>query len=323
MSLRVSWFTSSLRYNQYLPCSESHNLPHSPQQTHDVLHSAWAALTTFRKHQSRPLKSRCSLSRTYATSSSPLPDHYATLSVSPQASSSDIKKSFYTLSKTFHPDRTRTSSPEEAEASSQKFLAISEAYSVLGDRSKRERYDRERASYQGSGGSVHTRDSQSSFNPGGRTASGLSKRRSTFRGPPPSFYRSGGWGASASKRQQAQSDSEGQRFRKESEANGKENDTKYRQQTPPEKEGWPFAADPNDVRHFNRGSHFRTQSTIEQQLSRGRRKRRRQFFENMKDDAVFVEEAGPTKDIRGFLVVSTVVIMGIGGPIFFLTGWLN
>jgi len=40
---------------------------------------------------------------------------------------------------------------------------------------------------------------------GGRPASGLSRRRTQFRGPPPSFYASGGWGAHSAKRSAAQS----------------------------------------------------------------------------------------------------------------------
>ena len=36
---------------------------------------------------------------------------------------------------------------------------------------------------------------------GGRPASGLSRRRTSFRGPPPSFYRNGGWGTQTRRRQ--------------------------------------------------------------------------------------------------------------------------
>lgn len=53
-------------------------------------------------------------------------------------------------------------------------------------------------------GSYH---SSSAYSTGGRPASGLSKRRGTFRGPPPSFYRSGGWGTHAEKRRRAHEES--------------------------------------------------------------------------------------------------------------------
>ena len=45
------------------------------------------------------------------------------------------------------------------------------------------------------------RGSSSSTPFGSRPASGLSKRRTQFRGPPPSFYRNGSWGEYRAKRQ--------------------------------------------------------------------------------------------------------------------------
>lgn len=44
---------------------------------------------------------------------------------------------------------------------------------------------------------------------GGRPASGLSRRRGAFQGPPPSFFRSGGWGAQGEKRRAAHEGSTG------------------------------------------------------------------------------------------------------------------
>ncbi|GKT45032.1 chaperone protein DnaJ [Colletotrichum spaethianum] len=130
-------------------------------------------------------------------------NHYETLKVSHDASPSDIKKSFYALSKTHHPDHNRND-PN----ASRKFHAIAEAYSVLGTPAKRAAYDRSLPSSASSHG--HRRGSYHSTGPaGGRPASGLSRRRTTFRGPPPSFYRSGGWGNQSAKRKEAHEGSTG------------------------------------------------------------------------------------------------------------------
>lgn len=107
----------------------------------------------------------------------------------------DHCRQFYSLSKKHHPDLN----PNDREASN-RFVRISEAYAVLGNLAKRERYDRDTRS--SSGGPPHVNQgSHSSSGPyGSRPASGLSRRRTQFRGPPPSFYRSGGWGPQGTKR---------------------------------------------------------------------------------------------------------------------------
>ncbi|KAI1093129.1 DnaJ-domain-containing protein [Rostrohypoxylon terebratum] len=128
-------------------------------------------------------------------------NHYETLKLQPGATPAEIKKSFYALSKTHHPDHN----PANPHAS-RRFMRISEAYSILSIPAKRALYDRDtlqlhkRAPAQ----PPPRRPSYSSTNPaGGRPASGLSRRRSAFTGPPPSFYRSGGWGAYGAKRKAA------------------------------------------------------------------------------------------------------------------------
>ncbi|WYZ41438.1 hypothetical protein EsH8_V_000333 [Colletotrichum jinshuiense] len=139
------------------------------------------------------------------TSSRPLGDdvastnHYETLKVSHDASPSEIKKSFYALSKTHHPDHNR-----DDPNASRKFHAIAEAYSVLGTPAKRAAYDRTVPSSSSHSHSHRRGSYHSSTGPaGGRPASGLSRRKTTFRGPPPSFYRSGGWGNQSAKRREA------------------------------------------------------------------------------------------------------------------------
>jgi hypothetical protein len=90
-------------------------------------------------------------------------------------------------------------------------MHISEAYATLSHTEKRARYDRDvmrhlnpRYHHHPAKGSYH-----STGPAGGRPASGLSRRRGTYQGPPPSFYRSGGWGAHGTKRRAAHEESTG------------------------------------------------------------------------------------------------------------------
>ncbi|AEO63539.1 uncharacterized protein THITE_2011436, partial [Thermothielavioides terrestris NRRL 8126] len=121
------------------------------------------------------------------------------------------KRSFYLLSKRHHPDHN----PTDPHAPS-RFMRISEAYATLSHADRRARYDREvlprlnpSPRYQ-----HHQRPNGSSYHStsgpaGGRPASDLSRRRGTYQGPPPSFFRSGGWGAHGAKRRQAHEESTG------------------------------------------------------------------------------------------------------------------
>lgn len=117
-----------------------------------------------------------------------------------------LYRSFYRLSKTHHPDVN----PNDPSAS-HNFSLLSESYTVLSDPPRRAAYDRDvlrlhhSHSTSGSGASYHS----STTPAGGRPASGLSRRRGTFRGPPPSFYRSGAWGAQADKRRKAHEETTG------------------------------------------------------------------------------------------------------------------
>ncbi|KAL8720348.1 MAG: hypothetical protein Q9225_002776 [Loekoesia sp. 1 TL-2023] len=187
-------------------------------------------------------------------------DHYKTLGLEFNASSSDIKKNFYALSKKHHPDRN----PNDSHAA-ERFVEISEAYAVLGNPPKRAKYDRETQRVT-SGGSQHPpRGSHSSSAPyGARPATGLSKRRTQFRGPPPSFYRSGGWGRYGAKRQQ-QADATASAHANATFGSGSTG-------TPAGGGFGPGGASEgldNDVPHFDREGHIRTQEQQDQR--RGRR----------------------------------------------------
>ncbi|WP_236909768.1 molecular chaperone DnaJ [Clostridium sp. Cult3] len=65
-----------------------------------------------------------------------LRDYYEILNISKDASQDEIKSSFRTLAKKYHPDLN----PDDKEAE-QKFKEINEAYEVLSDTEKRRRYD--------------------------------------------------------------------------------------------------------------------------------------------------------------------------------------
>ena len=63
-------------------------------------------------------------------------DYYEVLGISNSASDEEIKKAYKKMALKYHPDRNK-----EADAES-KFKEVNEAYSVLSDKEKKERYDR-------------------------------------------------------------------------------------------------------------------------------------------------------------------------------------
>src|SRR5688572_1950382 len=63
-------------------------------------------------------------------------DYYTVLGVPRNASEADIKKAFRKLARQYHPDTAK-----DKKAAEEKFKEINEAYEVLGDTSKRRKYD--------------------------------------------------------------------------------------------------------------------------------------------------------------------------------------
>lgn len=70
-------------------------------------------------------------------------DYYEILGVTRDADAATIKSAYRKLARKFHPDVNKTKEAEE------KFKDINEAYEVLGDKTKRQRYDSLGANWQG------------------------------------------------------------------------------------------------------------------------------------------------------------------------------
>lgn len=68
-------------------------------------------------------------------------DYYRLLGVSATASQAEIKKTFYAIAKKFHPDRNRDASEPIQDAIYDIYKRITEAYRVLQNIEKRERYN--------------------------------------------------------------------------------------------------------------------------------------------------------------------------------------
>lgn len=74
-------------------------------------------------------------------------DYYATLGVARDASDDDIKKAFRKLARQYHPDVAK-----DKKVAEDKFKEINEAYEVLSDPAKRQKYDQLGAGWQDGGG---------------------------------------------------------------------------------------------------------------------------------------------------------------------------
>ncbi|KAG8919169.1 hypothetical protein FRC02_001835 [Tulasnella sp. 418] len=77
-------------------------------------------------------------SRSFSSSPYLSATHYDALGLTPKATRHQIKAAFYKLSKELHPDVNKSGD----DASKQRYLTASEAYTVLGDERRRRAYDR-------------------------------------------------------------------------------------------------------------------------------------------------------------------------------------
>lgn len=68
-----------------------------------------------------------------------LKDYYQVLGIAPAAKAGEIKKAYRALAFKYHPDQNHTNEFAEAQ-----FKELQEAYSVLSDQNKRQKYDEER-----------------------------------------------------------------------------------------------------------------------------------------------------------------------------------
>ena len=183
-------------------------------------------------------------------------------------------------------------------------MKISEAYATLGSPQKRERYDREIASAQSRRSRQTPRGSHSSASTpfGSRPASGLSRRRTQFKGPPPSFYQSGGRNAHGAKRQP-----QGQGF------TNPHSDPSVGSSKP----GGGFgpgqgqAGFSNDVPHFDHMGHYRTQQSQEQ---RWITRKRGEVAESSNEG---------TDVLLKFVIVGTVVCAAFSVPLWIMGGRNN
>lgn len=69
-------------------------------------------------------------------------DYYKILGVAPNAKETEIKRAYKKLALQYHPDKTAHLSTEEQASAEKTFREIAEAYEVLSDTEKREKYDR-------------------------------------------------------------------------------------------------------------------------------------------------------------------------------------
>ncbi len=166
---------------------------------------------------------------------------------------------------------------------------------MLGNFEKRQKYDRTIERTTGIPRTNIRRGSHASSAYGARPASGLSRRRTQFRGSPPSFYRSGGWGSQAERRQ-SEADAVASAGAARTAGGGGFGGGGFgpgQAQT-----GW-------DVPHFDREAHLRTQ---EQQQRRWMLRRR-----TAEEDAVY----GGAGMLIQFLLVGGVISLALVLPSLF------
>ena len=173
---------------------------------------------------------------------------------------------------------------------------------MLGNEDKRRSYDYEflPRTQQSHGGPIPQGSYSSSGPAGGRPASGLSRRRTQFRGPPPSFYRNGGWGDQSEKRQAAQDNASraGEAAREAFEAGSRREGSRAGGMGPGQN---PFG-NLNDVKHWDRDGHFRTHSRTENRKQRRTR------------DGDIIPDTLPPSMLAQFFFIGSIISLGIFVP---------
>ncbi|KAG6085046.1 hypothetical protein E4U30_004876 [Claviceps sp. LM220 group G6] len=262
-------------------------------------------------------------------------NHYERLNIRHDASPGEIKKSFYSLSKAHHPD-VNPSDPHAAHT----FSLLSESYTILSDPSRRATYDRDvlrlhhhhhhhhhhhphHQQHHRPGASYHS----SHPSAGGRSPSGLSRRRAAFRGPPPSFYKNGAWGSQEERRKRATAAHAAHAAR----ANGftaQDADSSHAQRAQQSRpDPWdlggsggrgmgfgsgPFAYASEPPPHFDREAHERTQRREDERRQRRAQRANRAFGD---ED----EEFEPQVSLGGhFLIVAGILAVTFMGPFVYL-----
>ncbi|RKF59035.1 Cytosolic J-domain-containing protein [Erysiphe neolycopersici] len=209
-----------------------------------------------------------------------------------------LNRAFYTLSKTCHPD----CNPSDPQASN-RFIALSAAYSILGTPSTRASYDSTLLKYHPQHEISTTRGTYSSTNPvGGRSPSGLSRRRAQFRGPPPSFYRNGGWGSFTEKRQNSHKETTNP-------AKSKTNSDVDAQEFGdfgPGQNLYKYVNN-DDLHHFDREQHLQTQEN-----------HRKRWQSRKKGNGQIIDEDLPKGLLGPFITVAGILTIGIILPLSYL-----
>lgn len=80
-------------------------------------------------------------------------EHYEELGVTPSATTAEIRTSYLALARRYHPDRLASAGPDAQAQAAVRMARINAAWTVLGDRDRRARYD---ASLGGADTSRHT-----------------------------------------------------------------------------------------------------------------------------------------------------------------------
>ncbi|KAJ5081973.1 hypothetical protein N7532_011016 [Penicillium argentinense] len=235
-------------------------------------------------------------------------NYYEILGVPVTATAAEIKGKFYRLSMTHHPDRN----PGD-QAAGRRFASISAAWNVLGDAEKRAAYDREngfhRTQFAHNSPPSGSHSSHSAGVPkggsyaGSRPASGLSKRRGTFTGPPPSFYAQGGYGGTGRTTPEGSFDSA---FGFGNVAGGGGfGQAKAGFEDPEDPEGFIRR---NPLHYFNARGHFRTQQAEDSR--RGQRRSEAQQAA-MRQRQAEGGSASPINNILGYLVFAWITLFVI------------